>query len=120
MDPPGVDPRWEAFDPFHEHLLKAYPLMYVISYYTRYRSRSNNFGSHSTLKLTKVNTYGLVYHWQGSNSALKPILMAAHQGRWVFHSYGMPSLILFHHTRCGSCGSKNCLRMEVPSLFGIL
>lgn len=36
--------------------------------------------SHSTLVLTKVNTYGLVYHWQGSDSGLKPILMAAHQG----------------------------------------
>lgn len=31
------------------------------------------------LKVTKVNTYGLVFHWQGSTDA-KPILLAAHQG----------------------------------------
>lgn len=61
MDPPGVDPRWEVFGPFHDYLLDEFPLV------------------HSHLKLTKVNTYGLVYHWQGSNSGLKPILMAAHQ-----------------------------------------
>ena len=29
MDPVGVDPRWEAFKPFHEYLEKAFPLMYV-------------------------------------------------------------------------------------------
>ena len=30
--------------------------------------------------LTKVNTYGLVYHWRGSNALLKPLLLTAHQG----------------------------------------
>ncbi|KAF7971934.1 hypothetical protein HWV62_19379 [Athelia sp. TMB] len=34
---------------------------------------------HSTLKVTMVNTWGLVYHWQGSDADLKPILLAAHQ-----------------------------------------
>lgn len=29
MDPVGVDPRWEAFGPFHDYLLKAFPLVYV-------------------------------------------------------------------------------------------
>jgi Gly-Xaa carboxypeptidase len=61
MGPIGVDPRWDAFGPFHDYLLKAFPLV------------------HATLKLTKVNSYGLVFHWQGSDSSLKPILMAAHQ-----------------------------------------
>ncbi|KAF7977114.1 hypothetical protein HWV62_4719 [Athelia sp. TMB] len=61
MAPVGVDPRWEAFAPFHEYLLQAFPLI------------------HSTLKVTKVNTWGLVYHWQGSDADLKPILLAAHQ-----------------------------------------
>jgi len=27
MDPVGVDPRWEAFGPFHDYLLGAYPLV---------------------------------------------------------------------------------------------
>jgi Gly-Xaa carboxypeptidase len=61
MDPVGVDPRWDAFGPFHDYLLKAFPLV------------------HSNLKLTKVNTYGLVFHWQGSDTGLNPILLAAHQ-----------------------------------------
>jgi hypothetical protein len=33
MDSIGVDSRWEAFGPFHEYLLDAFPGMYVdISY----------------------------------------------------------------------------------------
>ena len=35
---------------------------------------------HQHLKLTKINTYGLVYEWTGTNSTLKPVLLAAHQG----------------------------------------
>ncbi|KAI5124192.1 hypothetical protein M0805_005043 [Coniferiporia weirii] len=61
MDPVGVDPRWEKFGPFHDYLAKAFPLV------------------HANLKLTKVNTYGLLYEWEGSNPSLKPLLLAAHQ-----------------------------------------
>ncbi|KAJ7583280.1 hypothetical protein C8J56DRAFT_953540 [Mycena floridula] len=61
MDPVGVDPRWEAFVPFHEYLLNAFPKV------------------HETLKLAKINTYGLLYEWTGSDATLKPILLAAHQ-----------------------------------------
>ncbi|KAI0272775.1 carboxypeptidase S [Gloeopeniophorella convolvens] len=61
MGPVGEDERWEAFGPFHDYLLKAFPLV------------------HSTLTLTKVNTYGLLYEWKGSNDTLKPLLLAAHQ-----------------------------------------
>ncbi|CAK5282359.1 unnamed protein product [Mycena citricolor] len=61
MPPPGQDPRWEVFGPFHDYLLSAFPLV------------------HETLALTKVNTYGLLYQWAGSDSSLKPILFAAHQ-----------------------------------------
>ncbi|KAI0792112.1 carboxypeptidase S [Abortiporus biennis] len=57
----GVDPRWEAFGPFHDYLLSAYPQV------------------HATLSLTKVNTYGLVYEWKGTDESLKPLLLAAHQ-----------------------------------------
>lgn len=29
MAPVGEDPRWEAFGPFHDYLLKAFPQVYV-------------------------------------------------------------------------------------------
>ena len=29
MEPVGVDPRWDAFGPFHDYLLEAFPLVYV-------------------------------------------------------------------------------------------
>ncbi|EPQ56473.1 carboxypeptidase S [Gloeophyllum trabeum ATCC 11539] len=61
MDEVGKDPRWEVFGPFHNYLLKTFPLV------------------HSTLSLTKVNTYGLAYEWTGSDKSLKPLLLAAHQ-----------------------------------------
>ncbi|KAF8216351.1 hypothetical protein K438DRAFT_1797078 [Mycena galopus ATCC 62051] len=61
MPPVGQDPRWEVFAPFHDYLLAAFPLV------------------HSTLTLTKVNTYGLLFEWTGSDTSLKPILLAAHQ-----------------------------------------
>ncbi|KXN86588.1 Carboxypeptidase S [Leucoagaricus sp. SymC.cos] len=61
MDPVGVDPRWEVFIPFQEYLKEAFPLV------------------HSTLKLTRVNTYGQVFEWTGSSPDLKPVLLAAHE-----------------------------------------
>ncbi|RDB15819.1 Carboxypeptidase S [Hypsizygus marmoreus] len=61
LGPVGKDPRWDVFAPFHEYLLGAYPLV------------------HTTLNLTKVNTYGLLYVWEGSDASLKPLLLAAHQ-----------------------------------------
>ncbi|KAI0793902.1 carboxypeptidase S [Fomes fomentarius] len=61
MLPVGEDPRWDVFGPFHDYLLKAFPLV------------------HSSLQLTKVNTWGLVYEWKGSDASLKPLLLAAHQ-----------------------------------------
>ncbi|TFK26213.1 Gly-X carboxypeptidase [Coprinopsis marcescibilis] len=61
MGPIDEDPRWKVFAPFHDYLLGAFPLV------------------HTTLKLTKVNTYGLLYEWVGSDTSLKPLLLAAHQ-----------------------------------------
>ncbi|KAJ3507479.1 hypothetical protein NLJ89_g6283 [Agrocybe chaxingu] len=57
----SVDPRWDAFEPFHPYLFSAFPLV------------------HATLNLTKINTYGLHYEWRGSDASLKPLLLAAHQ-----------------------------------------
>lgn len=62
MGPIGEDKRWDAFGPFHSYLQSAFPL------------------THTTLKRTEVNTYGLIYEWVASeDSFLKPILLAAHQ-----------------------------------------
>jgi len=36
--------------------------------------------SYSTLSVTMVNTWGLVYVWKGWNRSLKPLLLTAHQG----------------------------------------
>ncbi|KAF5388643.1 hypothetical protein D9757_004794 [Collybiopsis confluens] len=55
------DHRWDSFRRFHEYLLEAFPLV------------------HSSLKLTKVNSYGLLYEWTGADLSLKPVLLAAHQ-----------------------------------------
>ncbi|KAK7686368.1 hypothetical protein QCA50_010592 [Cerrena zonata] len=61
MGPIGEDPRWDVFSPFHDYLLKAFPRV------------------HSTLVLTKVNTYGLLFEWKGSDETLKPLLLMGHQ-----------------------------------------
>ncbi|KAG0709281.1 hypothetical protein DFH29DRAFT_1027230 [Suillus ampliporus] len=61
MGPVGTDPRWEKFGTFHDYLLKSFPLV------------------HSTLEVTKVNTYGLIYVWKGTDNSLQPLLLAAHQ-----------------------------------------
>ncbi|KAJ2920853.1 hypothetical protein H1R20_g16240, partial [Candolleomyces eurysporus] len=66
LGPVGEDPRWEVFKPFHAYLKSAFPLV------------------HTTLKRTEVNTYGLIYEWVATeDSFLKPILLAAHQGRFL-------------------------------------
>ncbi|KAL4268708.1 peptidase M20A family protein [Pleurotus pulmonarius] len=60
MGPVGEDPRWEVHTKFHEYLAEAFPQI------------------HKALKLETVNTYGLLYTWQGSDTSLKPLLMMAH------------------------------------------
>ncbi|CAK5282358.1 unnamed protein product [Mycena citricolor] len=61
MPPVGQDPRWDVFSTFHDYLAFTFPRV------------------HDKLSLTKVNTYGLLYQWNGSDSSLKPILVTAHQ-----------------------------------------
>ncbi|KAH7929100.1 carboxypeptidase S [Leucogyrophana mollusca] len=61
MGPVGTDPRWEKFGALHDYLLASFPQV------------------HSTLELTKVNTYGLIYVWKGSDTSIQPLLLAAHQ-----------------------------------------
>ena len=50
-----------AFNGLHRFLQQSFPLI------------------DSFLTLEKINTYSLLYKWQGSNPALKPILLMAHQ-----------------------------------------
>ncbi|KAL1943109.1 hypothetical protein VTO73DRAFT_4780 [Trametes versicolor] len=61
LGPVGEDPRWKTFDTLHEYLETTYPKVF------------------NTLKVTKVNTYGIVLHWQGSDASSLPVVMAAHQ-----------------------------------------
>ncbi|KAG0709231.1 hypothetical protein DFH29DRAFT_887125 [Suillus ampliporus] len=58
--PVGEDSRWDTFAELHRVLEATFPRVY------------------ESLDVTKVNTYGLVFHWQGSTTA-KPYLLAAHQ-----------------------------------------
>ncbi|KAH8923264.1 carboxypeptidase S [Atractiella rhizophila] len=59
----GEDPRWEVFLPFHEWLEGAFPNVY----------------KSEKVEKEKVNEYGLLYVWKGSNESLKPLLLMAHQ-----------------------------------------
>ena len=36
--------------------------------------------SHSELEVNKINEWGLVYRWQGSDESLQPLVFAAHLG----------------------------------------
>jgi len=57
----GEDERWEKFAPFHLWLEGAFPNV------------------HSVFKKETVNTWGLVYTWEGSDSSLKPLMLTGHQ-----------------------------------------
>ncbi|PBK99207.1 carboxypeptidase S [Armillaria gallica] len=59
--PVGYDERWDVFSELHECLERSFPRVY------------------DTLHVAKINTYGLILHWQGSQDHLKPILITAHQ-----------------------------------------
>jgi Gly-Xaa carboxypeptidase len=88
MGPVGEDERWEAFEPFHDYLVRSFPLTCVILSLCDIRKQGVNtklFISHKSLTLIKVNTYGLLYEWKGSDNTLKPLLLAAHQGLSVDH-----------------------------------
>jgi len=79
----GVDPRWDVHKDFQEYLQEVFPLVYGPVNPIHCLGFSEQRFRHSTLHLTKVNTYGLVYEWKGSSPLMKPILpilLAAHQG----------------------------------------
>ncbi|KAH7206029.1 hypothetical protein DER44DRAFT_809903 [Fusarium oxysporum] len=57
----GKDERWAPFYDLHDVLAKTYPAI------------------HKYAKLEKINKFGLVYTFTGSDASLKPYLLAAHQ-----------------------------------------
>ncbi|KAI9743933.1 MAG: hypothetical protein M1818_002667 [Claussenomyces sp. TS43310] len=57
----GEDPRWNVFADFHAYLERTFPLVFT------------------KLDVAKVNTYGIVITWEGSDDSLKPFLFMAHQ-----------------------------------------
>ncbi|KZT51737.1 carboxypeptidase S [Calocera cornea HHB12733] len=59
--PPAEDDRWAKFAQVQVWLEHNFPLVYA------------------HLQFTTVNKYGLVYHWPGSDSTLKPLMLTAHQ-----------------------------------------
>ncbi|KAG8691371.1 hypothetical protein FRC09_011641 [Ceratobasidium sp. 395] len=61
MGPVGDDDHWLVFEKFHKYLEEQFPSV------------------HKNLELEKVNTYGLLYTWTGSDSSLKPLLLMGHQ-----------------------------------------
>ncbi|KAI1077162.1 carboxypeptidase S [Whalleya microplaca] len=58
---PGEDPRWDVFYTLHKEFARLYPNL------------------HLRMARDTVNTFGLVYTIKGTDSALKPLLLAAHQ-----------------------------------------
>ncbi|KAI0533926.1 peptidase family M20/M25/M40 [Xylaria digitata] len=58
---PLEDPRWEVFYTLHDTLESLYPNV------------------HRRMSRETVNTFGLVYTIKGTDSSLKPLMLAAHQ-----------------------------------------
>jgi Gly-Xaa carboxypeptidase len=78
--PVGEDSRWDTFAELHRVLEASFPRVYVRIF--KFGSSFHNscfVSSYESLNITKVNTYGLAFHWQGSTTA-KPYILAAHQG----------------------------------------
>ena len=62
VDENAPDPDdWTIFYAFHAYLKQTFPLV------------------HANLKVETVNTYSLVYTWEGEDPSLKPLLLTAHQ-----------------------------------------
>ncbi|KAJ1043567.1 hypothetical protein NDA10_007567 [Ustilago hordei] len=57
--------RWEkVFAPFHDYILSSFPRIHA---------------DDSPIKLERVNEWGLVYTFPGSNESLAPLVLMAHQ-----------------------------------------
>lgn len=61
LGPVGKDDRWDIFYNFSSYLETAYPEV------------------HKHMTIDRVNTHGLIFTWEGSDSSLGPQLIMAHQ-----------------------------------------
>ncbi|TXT11189.1 hypothetical protein VHUM_01940 [Vanrija humicola] len=61
MPTDAADPQFDQFYVFEAYLRATFPAV------------------HAKIQLEHVNVHGLLYTWQGSNAALKPIVLMAHQ-----------------------------------------
>lgn len=108
--PPPVDSNpeyWANFEMFHQYLETAFPLV------------------HEHLELVKVNTYGLVYYWKGSDHKLKPVMLAGHQDvvpvqtetlhQWTYPPFDGHYDGTYVYGR-GSCDCKNVVVAIMESL----
>lgn len=106
-DSPTVaeDPEfWRLrFEPLHKYLEKTFPVAY------------------SFLEVEKVNLWGLVLTWKGSNESLKPLLLAAHQDvvpakddalGWTYP----PFAGVYYGDRVWGRGSSDCKNLLVGLL----
>ncbi|ODQ80647.1 hypothetical protein BABINDRAFT_160894 [Babjeviella inositovora NRRL Y-12698] len=100
--------RWEFFSLFHVYLKLTFPLL------------------HDTLSLEKVNTYGLLYTWHGSDSILKPVTFMAHQdvvpvqnftiSDWTYPPF---SGKVVNNTAVWGRGSSDCKNLLVAVLEAV-
>ena len=61
LGPVGEDPRWDVHYDMAAYLKRTFPRV------------------HEGLRLEKINTHGLLFTWEGSEPALKPTVLMAHQ-----------------------------------------
>ncbi|CAN6626199.1 carboxypeptidase S [Trichomonascus vanleenenianus] len=61
MGPPGEDARWNVFFEFEKFLQDTFPLIY------------------EQAEVEHINTHGLIYTFEGSDSSLKPLVLMAHR-----------------------------------------
>ncbi|EGX95304.1 vacuolar carboxypeptidase Cps1, putative [Cordyceps militaris CM01] len=69
----GHDGRWAPFDQLHRVLRKTYPTL------NEDPSKANAGSRYKHAAVETINTYGLLYTVRGSDPALKPVLLMAHQ-----------------------------------------
>lgn len=100
----GDEPRLDVFFQLHDYLKEQFPGVY----------------SHEAIKLDKVNTFGLLWTWQGTNPDLKPVVSRVARGHTVT---GDVLTLGFAAGPDGTPGRRACQPghrrpLDLPALFG--